>query len=59
MDSELSSPGPRTFQGNMPTPCDIKLCTVGESSTITANKFTFPWQKPKPAERKAASKQLM
>ena len=25
MDSELSSPGPRTFQGMMRTPCDIKL----------------------------------
>ena len=23
MDSELSSPGPRTYQGNMWTPCDI------------------------------------
>ena len=23
MDSELSSPDPRTFQGIMPTPCDI------------------------------------
>ena len=22
MDSELSSPGPRTFQGNTQTPCD-------------------------------------
>ena len=25
MDSELSSPGPRTFQGNMRTPCDRNL----------------------------------
>ena len=29
MDSELSSPGPRTFQGITRTPCDITIRCIG------------------------------
>ena len=38
MDSELSSPGPRTFQGNMRTPCDTKPVTAMPIRRSVANK---------------------
>ena len=37
MDSELSSPGPRTFQGNMQTPCDINSFVVVEKVIDSSN----------------------
>ena len=38
MDSELSSPGPRTFQGSMQAPCDILVANVGPGALIPENQ---------------------